>query len=116
MAEDTGYDALPTTEAILDRRKQAECRLLFEEMAALIVQMEALGDRMEEIKLELEQFQYMVDAPGIRHENYVFSATEVAGRKTLDKILLQQNGVSKAIIEASQKQAESHIRRMFRSI
>jgi len=116
MDEGTHYDGLPTTEAILDRRKQAECRLLFEEMAALVVQMEALGDRMEEIKLELEQFQYMVDAPGIRHENYVFSAHEVAGRKTLDKILLQQNGVSKEIIEASMRKAESHMRRLFRSI
>jgi hypothetical protein len=116
MAEETGYDTLPTTEAILDRRKQAECRLLFEEMAALVVQMEALGDRMEEIKLELEQFQYMVDAPGLRHENYVFSATEVAGRKTLDKIMLQQNGVAKEVIDMSYKKAESHMRRVFKAI
>ncbi len=111
---DTIYNELPTTEAILDKKKQAECRLLFEEMAALLIQMQAIEDRMEEIKMDLEQFQYMVDAPGLRHENYVFTAHEVAGRKTLDKILLQQNGVSKEVIEASSRQAESHMRRMFR--
>ncbi len=110
------YDELPTPEAILDRRKQAECRLLFEELAGLTVQSEALADRMEEIKLELEQFQYMVDGPGIRYENHAFVASEVKGKKILDKVLLIQNGCPKAALDSSYRQGASHTRRIFTRI
>lgn len=110
---DIHYNELPTLEAILDRGKQTECRLLFEEMAALEIQKAALEDRMEEIKLTLEQFQYMVDAPGIRHEDRVFIASEVKGRKILDTILLIENGCPKQALKDSYRQSPPHIRRLF---
>ncbi len=104
----------PDADAILDRARRAECKSLFIELESLIVSIKTLEERVEEIKVTLEQFQYMVDGPGIRYGNHVYSSQQLEGRQTLDETLLMSAGVSKEVINDCYKIGKPYTRRTFR--
>lgn len=110
------YAALPDADLILDRAQRAKCKSLFLEMESLVVSAETIEARMEEIKLELEAYQFMLDAPGIRSGLWAYSCQHHKGRKTLNKEELMMRGVGKDIIDASMKLGKPYEQRTFKRV
>lgn len=66
-------------------------------------------ERLKEIKSELSQIQLINDLPGLRIGNLCFIATERAGKSSLNKELLIDNGVTPSQIAASMKAGNSYV-------
>ena len=96
-----------------DRRRTAP---LLEELAELTDCMKRDSERIEQLKGLLESIQTKYGLSGLRFGNLAFRTLEVAGRRTLDKTLLVQNGVDPETIEASMKESAPSVRREFRRI
>lgn len=65
--------------------------------------------RLKEIKSELTQIQLLNEMPGIRYGTLCFMAVERAGRSTLSKEKLIDNGVDPYIISQSMVQGQSYM-------
>lgn len=72
--------------------------------------------RGDEIKNLLEHIQQEEDVKGFRAGNLCFFSREVAGRRTLDRFLLIENGVTPDIIEASMKTGAGYMERRFKNL
>lgn len=60
--------------------------------------------RFKELKDEIQQIQQQLDLPQFRAGRFCCITTQTAGRRTLDKAMLVDNGVDPDIIEASYKE------------
>ncbi len=90
---------------------------LFEELQSLAITYQVTKERMDEIKRELDQFQYMVDAAGIQHNGYVYTREDLEGRRKLSPTLLMEYaGISKQLIDACYVKGEPYSRRCFRKL
>ncbi len=106
----------PDTSSIIDHAERRHCQELFEELSALTITAQVTKERIDEIKLELDTYQFMVDATGIQHNGYVYSCQQVPGRKTLDATLLMAHGCPKDVIDSSYRVGEPYSRRSFRPV
>ena len=70
----------------------------------------------DDLKTELEVLQEKVGWTGFRHERFCFIASRIAGRKTLDKMLLLENGCPASVLNASYKEGQPTVRRTFRRL
>ncbi len=114
MQEDASL--YPETDAILDSAERARCIDLFEELEALKESIKVQKEREEEIEKELDHYQYMVDAPGIRHGLLTYSCQQVKGRRMLSQDRLMEAGVSRQVIDDCYVAGKPHERRVFRRI
>lgn len=71
--------------------------------------MQEADARLKEIKSELSQIQLINELPGVRYGNLCFIASERAGRATLSKEKLIDNGVSPEQIAASMSAGAPYI-------
>lgn len=60
--------------------------------------------RLKELKEEIQTLQQQLDLPSFRAGRFCCITTQTAGRRTLDRTLLVDNGVDPDIIEASYKE------------
>lgn len=102
--------------SILDKKSMKKAQGMLEELQALVESQKAAKEREDEIKLELEEMQNKAGAAGLRYGGLCYVAKEVAGRRTLDKGLLIENGVGPEVIEASMKQGAGFVTRTFKVI
>lgn len=116
MPDDPVYPIYPDISSIIDRADRRHCQALFEELCSLTITAKVTAERIDEIKRELDHFQYMVDAPGIQHGGYVYTHEDLDGRRTLNPTALMENGVPKAVIDASYTKGKPYERRTFRLI
>lgn len=72
-----------------------------------------LEDEEDDILSELTQIQGKTNQKGFRYGWLCFTATKTAGRKTLDKMLLIENGCPAAVINQSYKEGAPGLRRIF---
>lgn len=93
------------------------------EVCGLLARMEAIQGMMDELKAEaedlnkaLEVWQKQLGQPGLRSGKLAFVVSDVAGRRSLDRELLIENGVSASVIAASMKAGKPSVRREFRVI
>lgn len=77
---------------------------------------EKLEIEEDDLKTELEVIQEKVGWTGFRHEQFCFYASRVAGRKTLDKMLLLENGCPASVLNASYKEGQPSMRRTFKRL
>lgn len=89
---------------------------LLEELDGLSELSKTTDERITEIKDLLAGIQDRNHLAGLRFGNFAFRTLEVAGRKTLDKALLVQNGVDPETIEASMKEGKPSMRREFKRL
>jgi hypothetical protein len=116
MEDAPNYASFPQTEYILDNKARAECEALFEELEVLQASIDVQQDRAEEIKRQLDRYQFMVDGPGIRYGQLTYSVADLKGRRSLSEALLMGNGVTKDVIDASYKAGKPYQRRTFKRI
>jgi len=100
----------------LPSKKMKKAQTLLEELDALEMQIDTAAERKEEIQMELETIQTDAEMDGLRFGGLCFRASTVAGRKTLDKTRLVENGCTLEIIEASYKTGKDYTKREFKRI
>jgi len=117
MSEENGsikFADLPDATKILPQKSAAYVKQLLEEAAALEEAIDASQEQLEAIKVELEVMQ--ADQPGLRVGKLAFVSRMSLGRKTLDKVLLMENGVTKAQLDAGHKTGKPFVSRTFKNM
>lgn len=119
------YASLPLT-SMLDRRHMKKATALLQEAEEIREQIDTLKERYveivggkigkQEITGELERIQQEAELPGLRWGSLVYTVTQSAGRRTLDKSLLIENGVDPAAIAASYKEGKPFVTRVFKNL
>jgi hypothetical protein len=94
------YVKLPPI-ADLDQEKRARIAKLMESLDEVITEKLHLTIKEDDLKEELERLQQETGRTGFRHGWLIFCAQSVAGRRTLDKMLLLENGCPAAVLNAS---------------
>lgn len=116
MADDRiEYAKLPPIDYLETETRQRVIALL-ESLDQVVTEMAKLADREDDLKQELERLQAASGRPGFRYGWLCFVAQSVAGRKTLDKMLLLENGVSAKTIESSYKEGKPGTRCTFKRL
>ncbi len=115
MPDDIKY---PDISLILDNVDRHHCQELFDELCALTVTKNVAQERIDEVKLELDRYQDILDAKGIQHNGYVYTHECYAeGRRSLSPLMLmEQYGVSKAVIDACYVRGKPYERRTLRPL
>lgn len=97
--------------------------LIQEQVKKLLLSLEVVSQKKvrllvqeDELKDQLEALQKAANRPGFRFEGLVYTAAPVAGRKTLDKLLLMENGVSAQVISDSMKVGKPSTRVTFKRL
>lgn len=93
-----------------------EAKELLEELDSVQELKSTYEDREEEIKLELQRLQNEYNLMGLRWGDFAFAATSNKGKKTLDKTLLIQYGVSAEVIKACIKTGNPYVKKEFRNL
>lgn len=116
MSDDhvTHWQDYPDIASILDSQARLKCQKLFEELESLTVSSKVLLERIDEIKQELEPYQQVLDAPGIRYGQLVYTCEQIDGRRTLSPTALMEQGVAKDMIDSSYVMGKPYSRRTFR--
>jgi hypothetical protein len=100
----------------LEVPRMLQAQQLLTELDAVVMMEKTYKDRGEEIKRELETLQLVAKLPGFRLESLCFVARLMPGRRTLDRLLLVENGVDPEVIDASMKLGEPYMERRFKNI
>lgn len=109
------YAELPdVSELGLRLRKKAAA--LLAELACVIERQKADADLEKDLKNKLEKLQTDAELPGLRYEGLCFVSRVSAGRRTLDKTMLIENGVDPKVIESSMKVGELYMTRTFKDL
>ena len=106
---------LPTI-ADLDTAQRLEIMNLMEELETVVEQRRALAVREDHLKDELERWQKELKKPGFRHGWLIFRSEVTAGRKTLDKLLLLENGCPAHVLNESYKTGSPSTRVIFKRL
>lgn len=114
--EDAGKFASLPLISVLAKAEMAKARRLLAELEGLVAARKEMEEREEEIKASLEDLQTSSGVEGFRDQGRCFMAAEYPGRKTLDKSLLVENGVTVEQIENSMKEGKPYIMRKFKVI
>lgn len=97
----------------LDAPRRDRIITLLERLDEVNDQLHKFEDEKDDIFNELVKLQEETARTGFRYGWLCFTAQKVAGRKTLDKLLLMENGCPAAVIKESYKEGNPSIRRMF---
>ncbi len=109
------YAKLPTVTDLGTETRQRVITLL-ETLDQVTAEKAKLVDREDDLKQELVKLQKETGRVGFRYGWLCFVAQPVAGRKTLDKMALIENGVPAATIAASYKEGEPGTRCTFKRL
>ncbi len=112
---DIEYTKLPLV-TDLDTETRQRVTALLESLDQLITEKRKLLDKEDDLKNELSSLQKSKGKSGFRHGSLCFVAQSVAGRKTLDKELLLENGCSAAVIAMSYKTGAPSTRCTFKRL
>jgi hypothetical protein len=110
------YAKLPLVGNIPQPDKRMKIMELLERLDTITTQKAALLVLEDETKDELEQLQKETGKIGFRHGWLTFCSQIVKGRKTLDKMLLLENGCPASVLNSSYKTGESYVRNTFKHL
>lgn len=110
------WGALPAVAALENIQTRQRVIALLELLDQLVTKREELETAEETCKAELEQLQVANSLPGFKYGLLAFASQATKGRKSLDKLLLMENGVSAAIIQSSYVAGKPSVRRTFRKL
>ena len=123
--ESTPFTSLPLI-SVLDSKTMKKAKLLLEELAQLDEYIEMYESRRKEIvgysdkgkdfPGELEVIQQAAGLPGLKFGRLCYRVSEQAGRRSIDRGLLMENGVRAEVIEASMKEGSPYKRREFKVV
>lgn len=114
-ADPIKYAELPEVSELGPRLMKQAAELLAE-LGVVIERQKADEELEKELKVKLEKMQNEAELPGLRHMQWCFVARQAAGRRTLDKMLLIENGVDPEVIEQSMKTGEPYVTRTFKDL
>ena len=109
------YASLPLI-SVLAKPDMTKARRLLQELEGLVAARKEMEEREDEIKELLAALQQDNSLPGLRDQGRCFCVETLAGRKTLDKGLLVDNGVTAEQIEASMKEGKPYDRKVFKVV
>ncbi len=109
------FQALPAVADLETKTKQRVIAAL-ELLDQVSAQKAVLEAREEELKAELERLQLEAGRPGFRYGWLCFASVPTKGRKTLDKMLLLENGCPASVLNASYKTGEPGTRCTFKRL
>jgi hypothetical protein len=113
--ERLAFAALPPVSELALTTK-AKVMALLELLDTTLEQKARLVEVEEKCKAELEQLQRDAGKEGFRHGWLCYAAQDVDGRKTLDKMLLLEHGVSAKTIATCYKTGNPSVRRTFKRL
>lgn len=102
--------------ADLDTEPRQRVIALLESLDQITLEKGKILDREDDIKNELQRLQEQTGRGGFRHGWLCFVSQPVAGRKTLDKGLLLENGCTAQIIKDSYKVGGTSVRNTFKRL
>ena len=114
--EKVAFAKLPPVAGIQDTGKRLRVMELMEQLETILAQKSNLLVMEDEAKDELERMQKEMAKPGFRHGWLAFCSQQVKGRRTLDKMLLLENGCPAAILNQSYKTGEPYVRNIFKRL
>jgi hypothetical protein len=97
----------------LDTQPRQRVIALLERLDKLKEDLHKLGDEEDDILNELTRIQQETGRSGFRYGWLCFTAVKVAGRKSLDRLLLMENGCPAAVIQQSYKEGNPTTHRKF---
>jgi hypothetical protein len=100
---------LPATKRKLAMELMEALDQIVEKKAAILVTEDHLKD-------ELEKIQRLCGTTGLRHGALAFCSQPVKGKKTLDKMLLLENGCPADVLNASYKTGQPSVRNTFKRL
>lgn len=109
------FAALPLTD-YLEPTVKIRVRHLLETLDQVAAQRASLEVQEDDLKMELEALQKTTGRTGFRYGFLTFCSQPVAGRRTLDRMLLIENGVAAAIINDSMKTGKPSTRNTFKRL
>lgn len=118
MAEDKErleYKKLPSVND-LEAAKRKQVIELLETLDQIITQKNTLAIHEDDLKDELERLQKELGQTGFRHGWLCFTSQPVAGRKTLDTMMLMEAGVPATTINACYKVGKPTTRVVFKHL
>lgn len=110
------FAELPTVLQLEDEDDVAQARdLLIRLDTALSLEKECkrTGD---EVKAKLRALQRSKDLRGLRDGSLCYFSREVPGKRTLDKMMLIENGVGAEVIEDSMKTGKPYVEYRFKNL
>jgi hypothetical protein len=107
---------LPNVAGLEDITIRKRVMQLLEDLDQTVREKLALSIREDDLKEELEQLQKQSGKVGFRHGWLCFRAQQVAGRKTLDKMLLLENGCPASVLNSSYKTGKPTTRLTFKHL
>lgn len=102
--------------SVLKRKQMDQSKELLEELDSVHGILATYKERKEEIEEELAQIQMEAKLDGLRWGDWAFRRTVQAGRKTLSKEKLIENGVSADVIAKSFEQGKSFSKDEFKNL
>jgi hypothetical protein len=110
------FKALPPVAELESVQTRQRVVALLEQLDQISSQLEELEQEDEKLKNELEQLQCATGRSGFRYGLLCFISQKTKGRRTLDKMMLMENGVPAATIEQSYKEGAPSTRRYFKRL
>lgn len=110
------FASLPAVAEVEDLKTRKRIIELLEELDQAVVDREAVEAIEEGCKAELENLQAATNKPGFKYGSLCFVSQPTKGRKTLDRMLLMEHGVSAKVIKASYKEGKPGTRRTFKHL
>jgi len=89
---------------------------LLEQLDQTVMDRTLLTIKEDDLKEELERLQKEAGVVGFRHGWLTFCCQPVAGRKTLDKLLLIENGCPASVLKASYVTGKPSTRTTFKHL
>jgi hypothetical protein len=113
--EESPLKSLPNVTTLKNEMRQKVMNLM-DLLAEVVEQRIQISIREDELKDQLEALQKEAATPGFRYGNLIFRVEQVAGRKTLDKMLLLENGCPISALNASYKEGKPSTRCTFKDL
>ena len=110
------FASLPPVSEVEDIRTRQRVVALLEQLDKTTAELQELEKRDEALKQELQELQHASGKTGFRYGLLCFLAQQVKGRRTLDRMLLMENGCPASVIEQSFKEGTGSVRRTFKRL
>lgn len=110
------FASLPIVADLEDTQVRQRVMALLESLDEITARKHELQLEEDDCLEELQVLQKRTGRTGFRHGWLCYAAQEVKGRRTLDKMLLMENGCPGSVIEASYKQGAPSVRQTFKRL
>lgn len=110
------FASLPSVAEMEDNETRARIMVLLESLDNAVAVRQELEANEEEWKAELETLQAATNKVGFKFGSLCFVSQPTKGRRTLDKMLLMENGVAAKIIQSSYKEGKPGTRCTFKRL